>query len=65
MEKLCGSLEYLSPEVNRDSNPRYVTTKADMWAMGVIIYRIATAYTPRMVDDYKYGKCVFVCSKIK
>ena len=29
-----------------------------MWALGVIIYRIATAYTPRMVDDYKYGKYV-------
>ena len=26
--------------------------------MGVIIYRIATAYTPRMIDDYKYGKCM-------
>lgn len=29
-----------------------------MWAMGVIIYRIATAYTPRMIDDYKYGKWI-------
>mmetsp|Transcript_48139 Transcript_48139/g.35328 ORF Transcript_48139/g.35328 Transcript_48139/m.35328 type:complete len:87 (+) Transcript_48139:663-923(+) len=30
-------------------------TKSDMWGVGVLLYEMATAYKPTMVENYRYG----------
>ena len=33
----------------------YVDEKIDIWALGIIIYKMAVAYRPTQISGYKYG----------
>jgi serine/threonine protein kinase len=41
-----------APEVKSNS---YVTTKADIWSLGIVLYNMTVAYMPHMIKGYKYG----------
>ncbi len=42
MNRLCGSAPYASPELLNGS----YTTKAELWALGVITYMLLVGYPP-------------------
>lgn len=33
----------------------YLTEKIDMFSLGVVLYKMAVAYKPTILGDYKYG----------
>ena len=54
MPTRCGTLGYIAPEVgSRDS---LVGPEIDMFALGVIMYEMMTAYKPTKLQKYRYGK---------
>lgn len=42
---ICGTLEFLAPEVLFDQNPPF-TNKVDIWAVGILTYECLVGYTP-------------------
>ena len=55
MVQRCGTNGYIAPEINRDKNIR-ISPAIDMWAFGVMLYEMCTAYKPTKIADYRYGK---------
>jgi serine/threonine protein kinase len=53
METPVGSKHYMAPEIKSRS---YVDAKVDMWALGVVLYKMSVAYKPTQIAGYKYGK---------
>lgn len=54
MTERCGTGGYIAPEVKpRDS---LVGPEIDMWAFGVMLYEMCTAYKPTKLCNYRYGK---------
>ena len=45
---LCGTYEYMSPEVVRQE---YYDTKTDMWSLGILLYELVHAATPFYHSD--------------
>lgn len=54
MEYKCGTLGYIAPEVQ--AKDTLVGPEIDMWAFGVMLYEICTAYKPTKLCSYRYGK---------
>lgn len=51
METPVGSMHYMAPEIKSKS---YVDEKIDMWALGIVIYKMSVAYKPTQIAGYKY-----------
>lgn len=51
-ELAAGTLGYLAPEVKSDA---YITTAADIWSFGIMLYEMCVAYRPTDWGGYKYG----------
>jgi len=49
----CGTMGYMAPELE---SSLIITPAIDMWAFGVVLYEMATAYKPTAVKKYVYGK---------
>jgi serine/threonine protein kinase len=47
-----GSASYMAPEIKSNS---YVNEKIDMWALGIVLYKMSVAYKPTQIIGYKYG----------
>lgn len=47
-----GTLHYIAPEVAAGNR---VTSKIDMWGLGIILYKMCCAYRPNQVKNYNYG----------
>jgi len=47
-----GSVSYMAPEIKSNS---YVDEKIDMWALGIVLYKMSVAYKPTQITGYKYG----------
>ena len=68
METPVGSQSYMAPEIkavselsltlNHNSRKQnaYVDSKIDMWALGVVLYKMSVAYKPTQIAGYKYGQ---------
>ena len=54
MVERCGTGGYIAPEVN--SKNSIVGPEIDMWAFGVMLYEMCTAYKPTKLLNYRYGK---------
>ena len=54
MIERSGTAGYIAPELN--SNNKVIGPEIDMWAFGVILYELCTAYKPTSVKNYRYGK---------
>lgn len=54
MVERCGTGGYIAPEVN--SKNSIVGAEIDMWAFGVMLYEMCTAYKPTKLQNYRYGK---------
>jgi len=52
MEVKSGTHSYLAPEIKQGA---YLDEKIDMWALGIILYKMAVAYKPTQIAGYKYG----------
>jgi serine/threonine protein kinase len=50
----CGTSGYIAPEVG--SKNSLVGPEIDMWAFGVMLYEMCTAYKPTKLCNYRYGK---------
>jgi len=53
METPVGSQNYMAPEIKANC---YVNSKIDIWALGVVLYKMSVAYKPTQIAGYKYGK---------
>jgi len=53
METPVGSQSYMAPEIKANA---YVDSKIDMWALGVVLYKMSVAYKPTQITGYKYGQ---------
>jgi len=51
MEFPVGTAHYMAPEIKAKA---YVDEKIDMWALGVVLYKMAVAYKPTQITGYKY-----------
>lgn len=54
MVERCGTGGYIAPEIG--SKNSLVGPEIDMWAFGVMLYEMCTAYKPTKVCNYRYGK---------
>jgi calcium/calmodulin-dependent protein kinase I len=52
MEFPVGSTNYMAPEIKAKT---YVDEKIDIWALGVVLYKMAVAYRPTQITGFKYG----------
>ena len=57
MSQRCGTGGYIAPEVGPKDN--LIGTEIDMWAFGVMLYEMCTAYKPTKLQSYRYGKNLF------
>ncbi|KAL4477442.1 hypothetical protein ABPG74_002592 [Tetrahymena malaccensis] len=48
----CGTFGFKAPEIKDNS---YVSQKADMWSLGMVLYMMTCAYKPHQMKGYKYG----------
>ncbi len=53
MTERCGTGGYIAPEVG--SKNSLVGPEIDMWAFGVMLYEMCTAYKPTKLFNYRYG----------
>lgn len=54
MIERCGTGGYIAPEIKPKNN--LVGPEIDMWAFGVMLYEMCTAYKPTKLLNYRYGK---------
>lgn len=54
MTDRCGTGGYIAPEVKPKNT--MVGPEIDMWAFGVMLYEMCTAYKPTKLSNYRYGK---------
>lgn len=50
----CGTGGYIAPEIK--SKNTIISAEIDMWAFGVMLYEMCTAYKPTQLSNYRYGK---------
>jgi len=53
MVERCGTGGYIAPEVG--SKNSLIGPEIDMWAFGVMLYEMCTAYKPTKLTNYRYG----------
>jgi serine/threonine protein kinase len=53
MTDRCGTGGYIAPEVGHKNS--LVGPEIDMWAFGVMLYEMCTAYKPTKLLNYRYG----------
>ena len=53
MAERCGTGGYIAPEVG--SKNSLIGPEIDMWAFGVMLYEMCTAYKPTKLFNYRYG----------
>ncbi len=53
MTERCGTGGYIAPEVG--SKNSIIGPEIDMWAFGVMLYEMCTAYKPTKLFNYRYG----------
>lgn len=53
MVEKCGTGGYIAPEIKPKDN--IVGPEIDMWAYGVMLYEMCTAYKPTVLQNYRYG----------
>ena len=58
MTERCGTGGYIAPEVG--SKNSLVGPEIDMWAFGVMLYEMCTAYKPTKLLNYRYGKVIIL-----
>ncbi len=63
MTERCGTGGYIAPEIG--SKNTLVGPEIDMWAFGVMLYEMCTAYKPTKLCNYRYGKAFWHSSKVK
>ncbi len=54
MAERCGTGGYIAPEIGTKNS--IVGPEIDMWAFGVMLYEMCTAYKPTKLFNYRYGK---------
>lgn len=54
MAERCGTNGYIAPEVGPKNS--LIGPEIDMWAFGVMLYEMCTAYKPTKLCNYRYGK---------
>lgn len=54
MAERCGTSGYIAPEIG--SKNSVIGPEIDMWAFGVMLYEMCTAYKPTKLCNYRYGK---------
>lgn len=57
MVEKCGTGGYIAPEIG--SKNTLVGPEIDIWAFGVMLYEMCTAYKPTKLANYRYGKHLF------
>lgn len=57
MTERCGTGGYIAPEVG--SKNSIIGPEIDMWAFGVMLYEMCTAYKPTKLCNYRYGNITF------
>jgi serine/threonine protein kinase len=58
MVEKCGTGGYIAPEIG--SKNTLVGPEIDMWAFGVMLYEMCTAYKPTKLLNYRYGNITFI-----
>jgi serine/threonine protein kinase len=53
MKDRSGTAGYIAPEIK--TNNVLVGPDIDMWAFGVMLYEMCTAYKPTVLQNYRYG----------
>ena len=54
MTERCGTGGYIAPEIAPKNT--LIGPEIDMWAFGVMLYEMCTAYKPTKLCNYRYGK---------
>ncbi len=54
MTERCGTGGYIAPEIGPKNT--LIGPEIDMWAFGIMLYEMCTAYKPTKLSDYRYGK---------
>lgn len=54
MVSKCGTGGYIAPEIGQSNT--LVGPEIDMWALGVMLYEMCTAYKPTKLANYRYGQ---------
>lgn len=54
MTERCGTQGYIAPEIQQKNS--IIGAEIDMWAFGVMLYEMCTAYKPTKLLNYRYGK---------
>ena len=57
MVERCGTGGYIAPEIAAKNS--IVGPEIDLWAFGVMLYEMCTAYKPTKLFNYRYGKLPF------
>ena len=53
MVEKCGTGGYIAPEIKPKGT--LIGPEIDMWAFGVMLYEMCTAYKPTKLLNYRYG----------
>lgn len=53
MSHRCGTNGYIAPEIKQKDTT--IGPEIDMWAFGVMLYEMCTAYKPTKLCNYRYG----------
>ena len=61
MVERCGTGGYIAPEVGHKNS--LIGPEIDMWAFGVMLYEMCTAYKPTKLMNFRYGKYQIVKSR--
>jgi 5'-AMP-activated protein kinase catalytic alpha subunit len=63
LQKFCGSVHYTCPEIGR--HQPYQGTKADIWALGVVLYTMVNGVFPFNSEPNSEDVCMDVLMKIQ